>query len=260
MKNIKGLIIAIVLFAIYGLVMYFVFSGTTQSTQTNNNNNKPVGNNTYYMVVGESSIYKYDRNGFSRANKNAIEALANLKVFVDNKYFGDYRLRYVAKWNLINDKSEFVSYNGKLFAISNDFEVVVRNYTIREINDDDKYLLLQNYGISSFKYLTTNEVVDIDLDKNGVEDEIIVLSSMEDNDNINNYYSLVILKYNNDIITLIDERKEEALYVYDINSIINILNNSNDSIILDKIEGYYAESSKVTNVIINYKNSNYVID
>lgn len=258
MKNIKGLIIAIVIFAIYGLVMYFVLGKPTQSTTTNNTT--PTSSKTYYMVVGESGIYKYEKNSFSKASKNTIEALNNMKVFVDNKYFGNYRLKYVAKWNLLNDKSEFVSYKGKLLAISNDFEAVPRDYTIREINDDDKLLLLQEYGISSFKYLTTNEVVDIDLDKNGVDDEIIVLSSMVDNDNINNYYSLVILKYNNEVITLIDERKEKAIYVYGINSIINFLDNSNDSIILDKIEGYYAENNKVTNVIINYKNNNYVID
>lgn len=258
MKNIKGLIIAIVIFSIYGLVMYFVLSKPEQSTKTNNTT--PTSSKTYYMVVGESGIYKYEKDRFIKSNKNAIEALNNMKIFVDNKYFGNYRLKYVAKWNLLNDKSEFVSYKGKLLAVSDDFEVVPREYTVREINDDDKYLLLQNYGISSFKYLTTNEVVDIDLDKNGVEDEIIVLSSMVDNDNINNYYSLVILKYNNEVITLIDERKEKAIYVYDINSIINILDNSNDSIILDKIEGYYAESSNLSNVIINYKNNNYVID
>ncbi|MBE6158887.1 MAG: hypothetical protein E7159_03590 [Firmicutes bacterium] len=257
MKNIKGLIIAIVIFSIYGLVMYFVLGKPEQGTTTNNT---PTKTATYYMVVGESGIYKYEKNSFSKASKNTIEALNNMKVFVDNKYFGNYRLKYVAKWNLLNDKYEFVSYKGRLLAVSNDFEVVPREYTVREINDDDKYLLLQNYGISSFKYLTTNEVVDIDLDKNGVEDEIIVLSSMEDNDNINNYYNLVLIKYNNEVITLIDERKEDALYVYNINSIINILDNSNDSIILNKIEGYLAESSNVTNVIINYKNSNYVID
>ncbi len=258
MKNIKGLIIAIVIFSIYGLVMYFVLGKPEQGTSTNNNTS--ISNKTYYMVVDDSGIYKYEKDKFSKTNKNSIEALQNMKVFVDDKYFGEYRLKYVAKWNLLNDKYEFVSYKGKLLAVSNDFEVVPREYTVREINDDDKYLLLQNYGISSFKYLTTNEVVDIDLDKNGVEDEIIVLSSMEDNDNINNYYSLVLIKYNNEVITLIDERKEDALYVYNINSIINILDNSNDSIILNKIEGYLAESSNVTNVIINYKNNNYVID
>ena len=258
MRNIKGLVIAIVLFAIYGLVMYFVLGKPEQGTSTSTST--PTKSTTYYMVVGESGIYKYEKDKFSITNKNSIEALQNMKVFINNKYYGNYRLKYVAKWNLLNDKYEFVSYKGSLLAVSDDFEVVPREYTVREINDDDKYLLLQNYGISSFKYLTTNEVVDIDLDKNGVEDEIIVLSSMVDNDNINNYYSLVILKYNNEVITLIDERKEEAIYVYDINSIINILDNSNDSIILDRIEGYYAESSDVTNVIINYKNNNYVID
>ena len=91
-------------------------------------------------------------------------------------------------------------------------------------------------------------------------DEVICLSSMEFSENINNYYNLVILKFNNKIITLIDERGNDALAVYNITSIINILNENSDSIILKKTESYYGETQKVSNIIVRYKNDNYMID
>ena len=262
MKKYKGLILIIILLLGYVAAMYFVFNtsnSTTQSTKPNNSNNKVI-NKDYYMVVGDNGLYKYENNKFIKASKRNIESQSNMKIYVDNKFFGNYKMNYVATWNLLNDKSEFVSYNGNLLAISSDFDVVVKEYKTREIDDNDKVLLLKNYSINSFKYLTVNKVIDIDLDKNGEMDEVICLSSMEFSENVNNYYNLVILKYNNNIITIIDERGNDALAVYNITSIVNILNEKSDSIILKKIESYYGETQKVSNIIVRYKNDNYMID
>ena len=263
MNKTKGMIITIIMLLIYGLVMYFVLnnkSAQSTNTKSNDTSEKSKLTGTNYMVVGNNSIYKFENGKYKKANKSYIEALPNMKVYIDNKYFGSYKLNYVSTWNLLNDKSEFVSYKGSLLAISNEFDVNVRNYNVREINDDDKYLLLKDYGINSFKNLTVNKVVDIDLDNNDVMDEIICLSSMEISDNINSYYNLVLIKYNDKVITLIEERKDKALYVYDIVSIINTFNNSNDSIIFEKIDGYYADETSVTNFIAKFENDNYVID
>ena len=259
--KLKGIIIAVVVLLIYGLGMYFVFGlNNSQSASSNKSNDGNIQNKDYYMVIGDSSILKYKNGIYVSSDKKTIESLPSMKVFVNNKYYGDYKLNFVSTWNLLNDKAEFVSYKGELLAISKDFDVVVRNINIREINDDDKYMLLSKYGINSFKYLTTNQAIDIDLDKNGEMDEIICLSSMEPSDSVSNYYNLVIIKYNNEIISVVDERKEDAKYVYDISSIINVLNNSNDSIIISKTEGYLAEFTNINYSIISYKNDNYVID
>ena len=264
MKKYKGLIIFVVILAVYGLIMYFVFSNGNDSNT--NSNNKPNNNNSTtvkeekYLVINNTSNLNYSDGKFTDVKISVIEALDNLKVYVNNNFYGNYKLKYVSNWNLFDKKDEFVNYNGNLLAFNDNFNIKVRKYKIRQIDDNDKVFLINNYNLNSFEYLTTNEVVDIDLDNNGIVDEIICLSSMEESNNIKNYYNIIVLKLNNEKITLIEEREQDATYVYSINSIINIEDNEFDSIILSRVEGYISESPKTTNLIYNYKNNNYVID
>ena len=268
MKINKGIIIGVIILALYGLVMYFVVGGKSQSTNTNSNNNGNNNNNNngsvskekYYFIVGNEKNYLYYNGKFSKTSKGNIESLSSMKVYIDNKYLGNYKMNYVATWNLFDENINIVTYKGDLLAFSNNLDAEVREFNVREINDDDKYELLSKYSINTFKYLTTNKVVDIDLDKNGIMDEVICLSSMEPSDNVNNYYNLVLLKYNNEFVTLVDERKDNATYVYDIYSIVNLLNSSNDYIIIKKIEGLISDDTKIDYSIIKYENDNYVID
>ena len=258
--KLKGIIIVSVLLLVYGLGMYFlVGNSSTGSTSSNNTSNTNTKTKVNYMVIDNTSYRYYDGHFYSYSS-SAIESLSTMKVFVNNKYFGDYKLKHVNGWNLINEKSEVVTFKGELLAVDKDFDVVVRSIKTREINEDDKYFILNNYGINSFKYLSRNQVVDIDLDKNGEMDKIICLSSMEPSDNLNNYYNLVVIDYNGKPITIVDERKENTASIYEIQSVININNNENDNIILYKYDGYMSDDSSYSNVIVSYKNDNYVID
>ena len=263
MKKYKGLIIFTIILVVYGIVMYLLFNESGNSILEEirqESNNEPYDNNNYFLVINDTSILRYHNKRFSDVTKSFIENLDSLKVFVNNKYYGDYKLKYGATWNLFNNKDEYVEYDGNLLAYSPDFNIVVRDTNIRKLNDEDKNLLKNNFRIDIFDYLTTEEVIDIDLDNNATMDEIICLSSMEESDSINNYYSIVLVKLNGEVYKLIDERGENAFYVYNIISVINLLNNDYDSIILSKTEGYISESPLTSNLIYNYKNSNYVID
>ena len=263
MKKYKGLIIFVVILVIYSLIMFFFFNNNDNNNANNNSNSSSKSNvveEEKYLVIDNSSVLSYSNNTFSETRRTKIESLDSLKVYVNNSFYGNYKLKYVSNWNLLDKKNEFVNYNGKLIAYSNNFNIDIKKYKVREINDSDKVFLINNYNLNTFDYLTTNEVVDIDLDNNGVNDEIICLSSMEASSNINNYYNLVVVRLNNEKYTLIEEKGENAYYVYSLHSIINIENNSHDSIILSKIEGYISENPKETNLVYNYKNNNYMID
>ncbi|MBR1416305.1 MAG: hypothetical protein IJ572_00615 [Bacilli bacterium] len=264
MKKYKGLIIFVLLLGVYGLVMYFIFNEKNTVADSKQKENKTVENKTsqndYYLVIGNSSFLKYQNNSFVNTSLNSIENVNLFKVFIDNKYFGNYKLKYGGDWNLFNDKEEYVNYEGNLLAASSNLEFTVKNFSIREINDEDKIYLINNYNLNTFNYLTSNQVVDIDLDSNGQIDEIICLSSMEESESINNYYSLLIIKLNGKYHTLIDERGENSNYVYEILSVVNFFNNMQDSIIVSRLEGYISENPKTTNLIVNYKNNNYTID
>jgi hypothetical protein len=261
MKKNKGLIIGIIILIIYGLVMYFVFN-KSQSTKPSNNENKNQKieiKDNYYLVLGDDTVLKYTSKGFINTKKSNIQDLPDLKVFINNKYLGNYKMNYVSTWNLLDSNGKYVSYKGHLIAVSNDFDVVVRNTSFRSMNDEDKKMIFQNYGINSYGNLTNNMVADIDLDKNGEMDEIICLSSMDDRDT-KTHYNLLIIKYNNQIETLINEKNEKAKSVYGLESIINVMNSSNDTIVLSKIDNYMGDNEVKSHVVVSYKNDNYVID
>ena len=264
MKKTKGLIILLVVLGVYGLVLFFAFGNKENNDNNNNNNTNTQTNNVdtenKYLVIDNDNIYKYNNNTFSSARVYEIEKVEKFKVYVNDKYYGDYKLKNAGNWNLFDGKDEYVNYNGNLLAFSDNFNIKVRNnYKIREINENDKVLLINNYNLNSFSNLITKEVIDIDLDNNDVMDEIICLSAM-DEDNSKNNYNIFMIKLNDEKMTVIEEKEDNAKYVYSIYGILNIENNKYDSIILTKTEGYISENPKVSNLIYNYKNDKYMID
>lgn len=264
MKKYKGIIILLIVLVIYSLLMFVFFNNKDNQNNNGNENNINTKKRTIedekYLVISNTSTLRYTNNSFEKASNSEISKLDNLKVYVNNNFYGNYKMKYVSNWNLFDKNNEFVNYNGNLLAVSNNFNVNVRNYKIREINESDKVFLINNYNINTFNYLLINEVVDIDLDNNGILDEIICLSSMLDSDNDNNYYNIIALKLNNEKVTLIEERGQDALYVYSIFGVINIDENLFDSIIISKVEGFISENPITTNLVYNYKNNNYTID
>ena len=151
-------------------------------------------------------------------------------------------------------------YDGKLLAVTDNLNAKVRNFEIREINNSDKVLLINKYDINTFSYVSTNEVVDIDLDNNGIMDEIICLSSMQESDNKNNHYNIVLVKLNDEIIPIIEEKKNDAIYVYNIYSVINIFDRECDNIIISRTENYDSEEPIVKEFIYQCKNNQYMIE
>ena len=266
MKKIKGFIILIIILGVYGLILFFAFGNKEDNNQNDNNNNNNSQQNIKnkedkYIVVGNFANLNYSHGLFSKAKVKKIEKIEKYKVYVNNKYYGDYKLKSGGNWNLFDKNDEYINYNGNLLAYSSNFNVKVRNnYKIREIDEKDKVFLINSYNLSTFSNLTINQAIDIDLDNNGEDDEIICLSSMEESNNDSSYYNIFVIKLNNEVTTLIEEREDDAKYVYSIFGIINIEDSKNDSIIIKKVEGYYSENPKVSSLISNYKNDKYMID
>lgn len=264
MKKYKGIIILIVVLLIYGLVMFFLFSSEEDKERLKkepieSNEKIPTEKDNYYLVT-DNSKYQYYNNKFNKTYIANIEKQEKFNVFVDNKKFGDYKLKHAAVWNLFDENNTFKMHEGKLLATTSNMNTKVRNYKIREINDNDKVMLINKYNLSTFSYISSNEVVDIDLDNNGVMDEIICLSSMQESDNSNNHYSVVVVKLNNEVITLVEEKGDDAIYVYNIYSIINIFDREKDEFIISRTEGYDSDEPLIEEFVYQYKNNKYVID
>ena len=263
MKKYKGIIIFGAIMLIYSLVMFSLFYSKEDNNKPidkiDNENKTPLKNDNYYLVT-DNSNFKYYNMSFNKASISSIEQQNKFNVYVNNKKLGDYKLKYAAVWNLFDEDNNFQMYDGKLLAVTDNMNAKVRDIKIREINDSDKVLLINKYNLNTFSYISTNEVVDIDLDNNGVMDEIICLSSMQESDNSNNHYSIVLVKLNNEIVPIIEERGSDAIYVYNIYSVINIFDREYDNIIISRTEGYDSDEPFVSDLIYQCKNNQYVID
>ena len=264
MKKIKVLIIVLVLLLGYALIIYLLFNnkkdndinGNNADTNINSSDTK-IDNN--YLIINNIN-YKYINQKFVKVDHSLIKSDELFNVFINNKYYGNYYLKYGGVWNLFDEKNKYTTYDGNILASSKNFNIVVRNIKIREINEQDKIYLINNYNINSFDYLTFNQVIDIDLDNNGEMDEIINLSSKEDTINLINQFNILLIKLNGNYIKLVEERGENAHHVYNIMSIINILNNDYDSIVISSVEGILSDERITNYLIYQYKNNNYSID
>lgn len=264
MKKYKGIIILIIVLLVYSLIMFFLFSSKEEGknpiekiTESINDNSDKRNN---YFIVTDNSEYEYYYKSFRKTSVSNIEKQDKFNVYVDNKLFGEYKLKYVSLWNLFDENNNFKMYDGKLFAVSNNLNTKVRDIKIREMNESDKVLLINKFNLNTFNYITTDEVVDIDLDNNGVNDEIICLSSMQESDNSNNHYNIVVVKLNDDIITLVEEKGDNAKYVYNIYSVINIFDRQQDNIIISRTKDYDSDAPSTQELIYQYKNNQYVIE
>ena len=260
MKKSKGIIILIVVLLIYSLIMFFLFSSTQEiKNPIDNISKKETKENKYYLVT-DNSEFEYYYNSFKKISTYNIEKQDKFNIYVNNKMLGEYKLKYGTTWNLFDENSNFKMYNGKLLAITNNLNPKVRDFKIREINEKDKELLINQFVVQTFDYISSNEVVDIDLDNNGIEDEIICLSSMQESEDSNNHFNVVVIKLNNEIITLIEEKGDSALYVYNIYAIINIFDRVQDNIIISRTEGYDSDEPEINEFIYHFENQQYVIE
>jgi len=265
MNKYKGLIIVAVLVVIYALSMFVLF-GTQKNTpsqedeQIKENEYNTTNSSEKYFVTIDKNSYRLRGTKLEKVSKGEISSAGKMKVYTNGKYLGDYRLRYGSTWNLFDDDGNFVNYEGQLISASENVNLKVRNIKIRDLNEEDKVELINKYSINTFNYLTTKDIIEFDLDHNGVNDKIICLSSKEDSGYANTMYDLVVIKFNGEYQEVINNTQNETPITYNINSIVNTLNNKVDSILLKKNSGIYSDDVKEEYMLINYKNGKYTID
>ena len=72
--------------------------------------------------------------------------------------------------------------------------------------DQEKVEMKQYFGYQDFSHIITNDVIDVDLDHNGVMDSIVCISNIGiDPNDIKSYYNLVYVNYNGEIIEIINQ-------------------------------------------------------
>lgn len=256
-KKNKVLLIILSLVLIYGIIMIFVLKNDNKTNNNNSSNNKT---NINYLLINNISNWSYSNDKWnSLTNKEVAEANATYKAFVNNNYLGEYKVLYGTKWNLIDNDNNIVVYNGNLIAYSTNFNINISHLSSRKINSDDEKIIKEQYSFTNLSDLTENEVYDVDLDNNGTKDEVICLSNVGSTSSLTSYFNLLIIKYNDDIKTLISENIKPEDMLDSKTYYISLISNINDSDISSIIVGYKygSEAGKPGNMLFSYENNNF---
>ena len=261
----KKIIIIVSLLLLYGLIMLLIFRNKDDNNPNNNKDNNEVKENNNvnendevnnkYLVLENDSTWKYNKE-WSSTSKSLAQRSGNFKIYSDNNYIGEYKLVYSNAWNVFDENDRYVSYTGKLFAFSNDFDIKLIRTNIVNITEDDKNYILSGYDNKNFDNLLSNDMINIDLDNNGVIDKIVAISNIGDEDSIN--YNLVYIILNGRLYTLLNENLENIYEssVYNINRIFEYENEK--YIIIKETKNFIGDNIKIINHMFKIENDNFV--
>ena len=244
-------IIIIIVLVIFSLIVFLLFHNKEDDINKNING---------YLVIDNYSTWHYSKEKWNSVSKNNINDNA-LEVYINNKYYGEYTLKYGNIWNLFDANNNYVNYDGSLIAASKSLNLSVYNFEVSEVNSNDLSTIRKiiNYNVD-IDNLTTNEKVVVDLDNNGTYDGIISVSNLDSFDE-EKYFNLVYVVLNNEVKVLINkEVTAQNIYnepIYNIKNIININNDLNKSFILQR--GYFSEAGETGYILYSISDKNYQI-
>ena len=168
MKSNKVIIVLITLLLIFAFLFYWLVG-----------RDRVVRNNYTLTMITESDAtwYCYGGSWEKKYNINDYD-WKKMDVFIDGQYSGKYYITHDDQWYLYDDNKEAVEKNGNFLAIESNFEVTAINFTMDEI-EDNEYVVeeLENHGLSTGSQLTVNNQTKIDIDSDGVEETIYVISN-----------------------------------------------------------------------------------
>lgn len=244
--NKKVPIIIIIILFIVGIVLFFILKDTKKGV---------IENDDGYLVIGNESIWESKNNTWKKINYGSVNN-KKMNVFIDNKYSGNYTLKYGKVWNLYDNKS-LVMYEESFVAMTQVIGDIVNTNIENISNEDLKYInniLKSNYNLDD---ITVNEKINIDLNNDGVKDVIVNVGNLN-RDGLDKYFSLMYVILDGKYEILINENIDVKDYlnypIYKINSLLKKKNGFID-IILHK--GYFSEAGTNGNKMYEINDGKY---
>ena len=217
-----------------------------------------IENESKKIMIDGISIWKDIDNKWY--NTDFIDNDDNYNIYINNNYFGTYKINSFNDEFIYYNNNNSTSYNNSLFAYTTNLNIQLKPFKLLNTTEEDireiNKILNTSFDNNDFP---TSEHVDIDLDNNGVIDTIICVSNLYDSNSQNRYFNLLYIKLNNENRQIIinDEIKENDVLnnpVYNIKYIYNDKNNY-DNIIIQK--RYFSNAGEPQNMLFEYKDGKY---
>lgn len=255
MNKKKILIIMCVLAAIYIIFMIVIGKNISGNENKNPSKKEPNSNKNYqYLIVGDLNLWGLSDDGWEDLEKDKINKDL-LNVYINNNYYGQFNLKYINSWNLYSSDGSYIPYSGELIAFSETLNVNITEFSKTSVTDIEineiNYLLNSRITVDD---LSTSELIQLDLDYNGINDKIINVSNLKAEEFQEQYFNLCYVVLNNEqkvlIKELIDAESVHTYPLYSIKNILNINTEDKDSIIFSK--KYFSNSGEPTYTMYQY--------
>ncbi len=136
-----------------------------------------------------------------------IDLTQSFDVYQRNNLLGSYELEYASKWNFYQ-QNEWQEIYGDFIAISKSLKYEIIPYQIENFTIEDYKMIqkvLQEKSIENYTTLNNDFAYVLDLDKNGTEDKIISVSNQTEEENTNQYFTLLLIVLNGNVHTIYQE-------------------------------------------------------
>lgn len=245
-KNDKIYIFLIIALLVFFFLMFLFVGKKTDEKNVNG----------ITLLLGEDTIWTYD-NGVWNNNKDASKVNWNLyKVYLEDEYVDNYYVWNSDKWYIFDKEKNAVNYQERFLATDLDHEINIKKFKTKDIDNEtivDNYLKSKNiYNNNQF---TVNSQTSIDLDSDGVDEKIFIISNVFPIDfNPDILFSYVFIEDNGKYIDVYSEELENTYgsgvkpYIY------SILDADNDNK-LEFIIAYAGFSVEKANIVM-YKYEN----
>ncbi len=249
-KNKKIYNIILIIAVIYIVIFFVFFFKKDKGRGVNNYINLAVGNDALF-VYKNKEWRNIPTNNRANYNWNLFD------IYDESEGLGKYYLIYSGVWNLMdnNKKKANLDFSNKL-GISSDLKYNIRSFD-KNTNNIDSYIsaVFSKYDIVTTN-LTVNNVINIDIDRDSVEEQIYTISNVFSEDDSTKAFGFIFLVDNNEISMIYEK-------VYDNNSldntckpyVSNILELDNKNYLMINCS-YYSNLGKDV-ILYRYKNEKF---
>ena len=182
------------------LVVFFLIYGLS---------NIKNGQRKLTLLVGDNTVWDYsNRSWLNITREETLDSLnwQEYKVFLDNKYFGEYSMWYDDnKWYAFNSNKTAVKMEGELIAYKANYDLKIKEFETKE-NKNNTYVhqVLKENNLSTSSQMTVNNVINYDIDNDGVAEQFYIISNAFASD----FYPDTIFS----IVFMVKEEKIYSMY------------------------------------------------
>lgn len=228
MKSKKVYITLIIILIVFFLLMYFLIGKDSIEKSKQN----------LVILTSEDTAFSYSNNTWE--NIRDVGDRFNwqkFSIYFNQEYKGNNYIWHDDKWYVFDDEKQAINDTGNLLAIKTNYHVEIAKFST-VLNTNSLYVdeVLKEHGIEPTLDFTVNTITEVDLDNDGRDEDIYIVSNMFPIDFEPDLLFAYVFMVKDNKIYMIYESSMEADYYSGcqpyINSIIDVDNDNNYEILL----------------------------